>query len=112
MSRAWSPWSDPAARLALLERVGADEYNRLQQAEWERNTVSTINGYPIRRLVDARWGPLFLVVGTGRAFAEQQEAERYAAEQKKCGSCNVELGDTLARHRGFCSPCWYGKEPA
>jgi hypothetical protein len=40
-------WDDPAERLALIERVGADEYNRLFKEHRRSSVVATVNGYGI-----------------------------------------------------------------
>jgi len=72
-------WDDPAQRAALIERVGADEYNRLLMAEHEkrRSVLVTVNGHDIRR-VETRFGTLYAVEGTKRAFASRQQAEDFA----------------------------------
>ena len=43
--------NDPAARLRFIETYGADAYNVALQQWMDRNTMSTVNGYPIRRIV-------------------------------------------------------------
>jgi hypothetical protein len=70
-------WDDPAARLALIESVGADEYNRLLAVHHKRQTVATVNGHGIRS-IGSRFGQLFMVEGTDHAFATQGEAETFA----------------------------------
>jgi len=70
-------WDDPAARLALIESVGADEYNRLLAVHHKRQTVATVNGHGIRS-VGSRFGELFMVEGTDRAISTQGEAETFA----------------------------------
>jgi hypothetical protein len=74
-------WDDPAARLELIERVGADEYNRLHAEHMKRQTVATVNGYGIRK-VNTPYGQLFAVDGTTTtmAFRTLDEAEAYARE--------------------------------
>lgn len=71
-------WDDPEARLALVERVGHTEYNRLIAAHHAAaSVVATVNGHPIRP-VNTRFGRLFQVGKTGRAFSTQPEAETFA----------------------------------
>ncbi len=70
-------WNDPVERAALITRVGAEEYARLQRRHHEATTVAVINGYPIRP-VSSRFGRLFSVDGTGKAFTDRTHAERYA----------------------------------
>lgn len=68
-------FTDPEARAALLERVGADEYNR-QMKEWQDSqVVATINGHRIRKITPGGWGTLFLVEDMGMAFTTQPIAE-------------------------------------
>jgi hypothetical protein len=70
-------WDDPASRLALIEAVGADEYNRLHAEHMRRQTVAIVNGHGIRTIA-SRFGRLFMVEGTDRAFSTQAEAETFA----------------------------------
>jgi hypothetical protein len=70
-------WDDPAARLTLIESVGADEYNRLHAEHMRRQTVANVNGHGIRT-IGSRFGRLFMVEGTDRAFSTQAEAETFA----------------------------------
>lgn len=71
-------WDNPEERLALIERVGAEEYNRLIQAYHEESTVARVGGHALRP-VGSRFGQLFLVGDTGKAFRTQAEAEVFAA---------------------------------
>jgi hypothetical protein len=72
-------WDDPAERLALIERVGVDEYNRLIQQHFKDSVVLTVNGHGIRP-VQTRFGRLYQVGNTGTAFATLAEAEKFANE--------------------------------
>ena len=72
-------WDDPVQRLGLLESVGPQEYNRRMQEHNEASTVSRVGGHAIRP-VGSRFGQLFQVVGTGMAFATQEQAEQYAKD--------------------------------
>jgi hypothetical protein len=73
-------WTDPEERLALIERVGIDEYNRLLKEEQDRNTVEdAVNGHHIRTVL-TRFGRLFMVGDTGRAFQTPAEAARFATK--------------------------------
>jgi hypothetical protein len=73
-------WDDPAARLALIERVGHAEYNRQIKAHQDASVVATVNGYPIRP-VGSQFGRLFAVGGTDMAFSTLPQAEAYAKAQ-------------------------------
>lgn len=70
-------WNDPAQRLALIEAVGPEEYNRRHQAHLDRSTIETVNGYPLRS-VDTTWGTLYLVEGTRMAFETLRQARQHA----------------------------------
>jgi hypothetical protein len=72
-------WDDPAARLALIEQVGHEEYNRLIKQHIEDSVVARVNGYAIRP-VGTRFGRLYQVDDPDRvvAFRDHEEAERYA----------------------------------
>lgn len=72
-------WSDPVARLRLVESVGSEEYNRQIRAHQAASVVATVNGYTIRPVTGGRWGRLFHVDGAGVAFRTQAEAEAEAA---------------------------------
>jgi hypothetical protein len=73
-------WDDPAARLALIERVGAAEYNRRLLEHQRASTIAVVNGYSIRP-VGSRFGTLYHVDGTNTAFAALVEAEAFAKQQ-------------------------------
>lgn len=73
-------FSDPTSRLNLLESVGPDEYNRLLKAHLEASRVDMVNGYGIRP-VASRFGRLFMVEGTGRAWSTLEDARRFALAQ-------------------------------
>jgi len=73
-------WDDPEARLALLERVGADEYNRLMAEHHRNSVVETINGHGIRP-VRSRFGRLFMVGDTGTAFLTLEQAREFANKE-------------------------------
>ena len=70
--------NDPAARLRFIETYGADAYNVALRQWMDRNTMSTVNGYPIRRIVSERFGGVFMVDGTKHAFASLHAAEAFA----------------------------------
>lgn len=71
-------WDDPAARAALIESVGADEYNRQFQNHQKESTIVNINGHPIRP-IGTRFGRLFQVGGTNKAFQTLEQAVAYAS---------------------------------
>lgn len=70
-------WDDPAARGRLIERVGAEEYSRLLAIHFKQSTLATINGHAIRPVM-SRFGRLFSVGNTNRAFATLGEAAAFA----------------------------------
>lgn len=74
-------WDDPAERYALIERVGPDEYNRLQQQHFKDSAVDTVNGYPIRPVIAGRYGRIYTVGNTGIGFDELEKARIYARTQ-------------------------------
>jgi hypothetical protein len=74
-------WDDPAERARLIERVGAAEYARQFEAHRIASTVATVNGHGIRPIA-TRFGRLFMVGTTGRAFSTLAEAETFAATVK------------------------------
>jgi hypothetical protein len=73
-------WNDPTARFALIERVGLRRYNELHT---ERIVVATVGGHAIRPVNSSRFGRLFVVGDTGRAFRRQQAAEAYARKNSR-----------------------------
>jgi hypothetical protein len=70
-------WNDPEQRLALLESVGLDEYNRRLNEFHNRAVVQVVNGHGIRP-VHTRFGLLYMVGDTGRAFSTPDDAVKYA----------------------------------
>lgn len=74
-------WDDPVARLRLVERVGIAEYNRLYEEHRQKIIIVTVNGHAIRP-ANTRFGRLFVVGATGKAFATLPEAEAYARDIK------------------------------
>ncbi len=75
-------WNDPAARLALIERVGPAEYNRQIAKHLGLSAVATVNGHAIRP-VSSRFGKLFMVGDTGTAFQTLPQAETFAKQEPK-----------------------------
>lgn len=71
-------FDDPAARAALIERVGRDEYLRLQEEHRRKSVVVTVNGYDIRPVVSARFGRLFMIDTTDSAYITLDEATKFA----------------------------------
>jgi len=72
-------WSDPVARLRLIEKVGLKEYNKQIQQHLEDSVVSVFRGIKIRR-VKTQFGQLFAVAGTRAAFETVAKAERFITE--------------------------------
>jgi len=74
-------WDDPTARFALVERVGAAEYNRQFRQHIAASTIDTVNGHAIRP-TQSRFGRLFMVGNTGDAFYTLAEAKAHAGTLK------------------------------
>lgn len=72
-------WSDPVARLQLIESVGPDRYNEMLKQHLDDSVVATFNGYPIRAIGSPRWGRLFQFVDINMAFRTLEECEKHAA---------------------------------
>ena len=72
-------FNDPVSRLALIERVGAEEYTRQVVKHVRNTTVGFVNGRRIH-IVGSRFGRLFAIEGTNRAFASREDAETFASE--------------------------------
>ena len=70
-------WNDPVARLHLAEAIGEKEYNKALTAHIKESTVETVNGHGIRP-VSSRFGKLWLVGDTGKAFNTLEKAKGYA----------------------------------
>jgi hypothetical protein len=77
-------WDDPESRLALIEQVGAAEYNRRHAEHVKASTVSTVNGHAIRP-VGSRFGTIFMVGGTGTGYQTQEQAEAHARSLAPAG---------------------------
>jgi hypothetical protein len=76
-------WNDPEARFRLIEQVGPDEYNRLHAEHLRRSTVAIVGGHAIRPVNSSRFGRLFVVGDTGRAFSILPQAETYARKNPR-----------------------------
>ena len=72
-------WNNPADRLALVERVGIKAYNTAFEEHMKASTIVTVCGHAIRK-TRTRFGQLFQVGKTGRAFIKPEDAEKYARE--------------------------------
>lgn len=68
-------WDDPAERLALVERVGVEAYNKAMR---ER-----IAARPPIYTVCTQFGVLFAVKGTKMAFSTRAQAEAFLAKEGK-----------------------------
>jgi hypothetical protein len=71
-------WDDPVARLALIERIGTQAYNDALAEHIRKTTLSTVGGHGIRA-IRTRFGRLYQVMGTDKAFRTKEQAEAYAA---------------------------------
>ena len=70
-------WSHLIERLHLFERVGAERYTELHAEHLKQQTVAAVNGHAIRR-VQTRFGEIYVVSGTDRAFALLSDARAFA----------------------------------
>ncbi|EPX83571.1 hypothetical protein [Salipiger mucosus] len=66
-------WSDPKARLSLIEEVGPEKFGALLRAHEEACVVDTVNGYRIRT-TETRFGTLYTLEGTRAAYASLARA--------------------------------------
>jgi hypothetical protein len=73
-------WDDPAARARLIESIGVEAYNKAFDAYRRESIVATVNGYSIAP-VNTRFGRLYAVQGTKKAFSTLAEAEAFAQTQ-------------------------------
>lgn len=73
-------WSDPVARLRLIESVGIEEYNRQIEAHLAASVVARAAGRAINR-IQTRWGTLYNVGGLNVAFRTVAEAVAAAEAQ-------------------------------
>ena len=71
-------WDNPADRFALIERVGANEYNRLIKEHFRKSVVATVNGYDIRP-VNSRFGRIYMIDGADRGYRTLEESKVFAA---------------------------------
>jgi hypothetical protein len=76
-------WDDPEERFRLIERVGPCRYNELRAAHMRNSIVAEAGGHAIRPVNSERFGRLFIVGDTGRAFSKLTSAEAYARENPR-----------------------------
>lgn len=77
-------FDNPADRATLAASVSTAEYNRRIREHFAKSSVATVNGYSIRPM-GTRFGRLFIVHGTKRAFATLAQAEAYASTLECAG---------------------------
>jgi len=70
-------WDDPEERSRLVEKIGLKAYNDAFAKHIEQSTVAIVAGHSIRP-VETRFGKLWLVGNTGRAFSTLEQAEAWA----------------------------------
>src|SRR5262249_33288994 len=109
-------WDDPAERLALIQRVGVAEYQRLLNQygdeHRERTTVAVINRRSIWP-VECKYGRVFVVRGSNVGFATLDGAIAHAStlqEAKPCGESRRRTGH--ARQGGRHAAVRRGETPA
>jgi len=72
----------PEGRLAAAESLTPEEYNRAMDAYRRRAVVCTVNGHDIRT-AGSRFGLLYAVGDTGRAFMTMEAARACANSTPK-----------------------------
>jgi len=72
-------WDDPEERARLAGRIGLEAYNEAYSRHIKQSSVATVAGHNIRP-VGSRFGKLWQVGNTGRAFSTHKEAEKYARD--------------------------------
>ena len=72
-------WGDPEERARLAEQIGLEAYNEAFGRHIKRSSVATVAGHNIR-IIGRRFGKLWQVGFTGRAFSTREQAETYARE--------------------------------
>jgi hypothetical protein len=84
-------WNNPAARFALIRRVGVAEYQRLMneygEENRERTTVAAINGRSIWP-VECKYGRVFALQGSTVAFATLEGAIAHARTLPEAKPCS------------------------
>jgi hypothetical protein len=76
-------WNDPTARFRLIEQIWLHRFNELHTEHLRRSTVATIGGHAIRPVNSERFGRMFVVGDTGRAFSKLPQAEIYARKRPR-----------------------------
>lgn len=71
--------SDPAQRAFLADKLGPEGYNKAMDEYLRRQTVVNVNGHDLR-MVQTRFGTLYHVGTTPKAFSTLPEAIAYAQE--------------------------------
>ena len=72
-------WDDPEERSILADRIGLEAFNEAFSRHIKQSSVATIAGQNIRP-VGSRFGKLWQVGNTGRAFSTREQAETYARD--------------------------------
>jgi hypothetical protein len=72
-----SDLNTPEGRYAASQSLGTEAYNERMREHIAQSCIETVNGYGIRP-VTSRFGRLFAVVGTTRAFNTLDKARAYA----------------------------------
>lgn len=67
-------WDSPESRLAFLERVGAQAYNKAFAEHRKASALEMVNGREIFPVNSARFGRLFGVEGSGSYFTTIEAA--------------------------------------
>lgn len=75
-------WDDPAERFRLIDQVGLEEYNRLHADYRKKSVVATVHGHDIWP-INCRFGRLYHVGGTEKAFGTLKQATDFAAKLSK-----------------------------
>jgi hypothetical protein len=72
-------WDDPEERAKLIEKFSVKDYIKGFNKHIEKSTVAIVAGHSIRPVV-TRFGKLWQVGNTGKAFKTLEEAETYASD--------------------------------
>jgi hypothetical protein len=67
----------PEGRLDALNTLGPEEYNRRLTLHHREQVVETVNGYDIRK-IGTRFGPVFQIETTSRAFSSLEDSRTHA----------------------------------
>jgi len=91
-------WDSPRVRAELMRKLGRQEYQRQYEEHLSSSIVATENGYPIRMIRAPRGGPMYVVVGLGRADYSLEGAQAIARDAPKAGAAPKVQADAIHQH--------------